>query len=221
MPTKPATPIEIALVRDLSTCTLMEIELRWSDTARAQAEQALGLKWRELVPTSHQPIYFMAERCWFDNPKAKNNPAFLYAPLHRDQYCRPIANYITGDTQDIDGFLLLGPRDTYKSTFACVTAMWFAFRMKHLYNIDARIVLRHHKLKMASKNRLRIKAKIRNHAWVRRYWAEFCPDLKQREFGTAEEFTFPNAGFTGEQAEASVRAIGLTASDVGFHSDLD
>jgi len=221
IPRGPATAVEIALVRDLSTCTVDEIDKRWDQAARVQAEAALTLKWRELVPRDHQPIYFLAERCWFDNPEAKGNPAFLYAPLHRDQYCRPIANYLIGESAGIDGFLLLGPRDTYKSTFAGVVAMWYLLRQKHLYGLNARVVLRHHKLMMASKNLLRLKAKFRHHAWVRRYWEEFCPDPKVKDWGTRDEFTFPNAGFTGEQAEASVRAIGLTASDVGFHSDLD
>src|SRR5207247_9001435 len=103
MPLAPAPPIEIALVRDLSTCLLDEIEKRWDAKAKLHAEKALGLKWRELVPTTHQPIYFLAERCWFDNAEAKNDPRFLYAPLHRDAYCRPIANYVTGSVTDLDG----------------------------------------------------------------------------------------------------------------------
>jgi len=218
---KPPTDLEIALVRDLSTCLLDEVDRRWGRDARAEVTEALGRKWRELVPADHHPLYFLAERCWFDNAEAKDNPAFLYAPLHRDRYCRPIAAYVTGDAAGIDGFLLLGPRDTYKSTFSCVLAMWYLLRQKHLFSQNARVVMRHHKLMMASKNLLRIKAKFRHHAWVRRYWSEYCPDPKVKDWGTRDEFTLPNAGFTGEQAEASVRAIGLTASDVGFHSDLD
>lgn len=218
---RPPGQLETALVRDLSTCLLDEIERRWDAAAKLRVETLLKMKWREIVPADHQPIYFLAERCWFDNHKAKGNPAFLYAPLHRDQYCRPIAAYLVAETSDIDGFLLLGPRDTYKSTFAGIVAMWYLLRQKHLFGLDARVVLRHHKLQMASKNLLRLKAKFRNHPWLHRYWREYCPGRKVKEWGTQNEFTMPNAGFSGEQAEASVRAIGLTASDVGFHSDLD
>ena len=210
-------------MRDLSTCIFGEIQARWSDERRAEAEAALGKRWADLVPRDHDPIYFLAEHVWFANPRAKDNPAFLYAPLHRDRYCRAMTRYVLSPTtvEDCDGLLILGPRDTYKSTLAAAAAQWHIMREKHLHNIDVRDAICHHKFTLASRLVRQVAAKFWFHPWMRRYWNEYCPEIDAREFGTKEEFTLPNSGVeAGDKREASLRAIGLTASDTGSHVDL-
>lgn len=218
--TPPASDVEIAFERDLCTRTFQEMDQQWSDRGRAEIEHLRGKPWSELVPETHNPLYYLAERCWFDNPRAKGKPEFLYAPLHRDRYARAIIDYLRTGKQDVDGLLLLGPRDTYKSTFADATAHEELLRYKHVDGVDGRVVIRHHKEPMAARGLQRVKAKFQFHPYMRKYWNEYCPPLGVREFGTKTEFTLPNASITGDQGEASLRAVGMTAADTGSHIDL-
>lgn len=223
--------IAIAFERDMCTCTYAEMQERWANARDAAQkvgaiELATGTRWSTLVPETHNPLYYLAKNYFFDNARAQSN-LFLYAPLHRDKLCKPLVAYVLDGATDLDGFLYLGSRDTYKSTFAGALAMWFLLRKKHLEGYDARVVLRHHKELLASKNLLRVKAKFQFHKRTRRFWNEYCPQIDPRtgavprDWGTKTEFTLPNASMSGEQAEASLRAIGMTSSDAGFHSDLD
>lgn len=217
-PAAPPNQTQIEIERDLDVCTKEELLTRW-DSRQATFEKWVGKPLAEAVK-DHNPIFYLATKCWFDNPRAKDNPAFLYPPYHRDVLCARAIGYILAPSDTSDGFLFLGPRDTYKSTFVAVIAMWFALRKKHLEATDARIVLRHHKEKMAARTLRKVKAKFWHHPYVRAYWTEYCPPEDSRDFGTKTEFSLFNAS-EGYEGEETFRAIGMTASDTGSHSDLD
>lgn len=211
--------VGIQLARDLSTCTREEIEARWSPSARHDAETALDRPWSAILPLDHDPIYFLAQRCWFDN--VIDDPRFLYAPYHRDLFLRPIRDYILDPAPPEAGILFLGPRFTYKSTFSHGTiAQWYVLRGAHLLATHYAVVLRHHKLELAADNLVRLKAKFQSHPWVRAVWAPACPAERVRDFGTMQRFTLPWVP-PGQTADPSFRAIGLGASDTGRHPDLD
>lgn len=233
----PPIPIEIAFERDLCTCTYDEIQKRWPTARRDEIARVKGKPWDELVTRDHQFVYYLAEKVWFDNtryrpdddhapgaaicnPKCKHR--YLYADLHRDRYLRPITSYVIDPTidEECDGVLALGPRDSYKSTLAAALLMAHILRCKHVDGFDARDVIAHHKFTMASRSLRRIAARFRFHPYMRRFWNEYCPPEDCKQFGTQDEFTLPNAGFTGEQGEATCRAVGATASDTGSHVDL-
>lgn len=210
--------------RDLSVCTADEVRERWQEDELKAIDHLEREAWGnaggvEARLEQHNPLYFLAERVWFDN--VKDNPKYLYAPYHRDLLCRPMMEYVLDKNSPYVGFLFLGPRDSYKSTFAHgVLPMWFLLRKKFLENYDARIVLRHHKELMASEHLLWLKAKFLTHPWMRQVWPEACPPQYSKEFGTKTAFTLPWV-VAGTMAESSVRALGLSASDTGHHSDLD
>lgn len=222
-PARPAEPpppdLEIAWERDLCTCTFDEIQARWDPKRRAALCVLKRDSWDAMLTRDHQFIYYLAEKVWFANARAKGNPVFLYAPLHRDLYLRPIAAYMLSDTDD-DGILVLGPRDTYKSTLAAATAQAHILRQKHVFGIDARDVITHHKFPLASRSVRRVAAKFRHHPYMRKYWAEYCPDDREKQFGTQWGFTLPNVEATMDQGEETLRALGALASDTGSHVDL-
>lgn len=211
----------IRLARDLSTCTREEIEIRWDASARRAIEIVSGSTWAALLPETHNPAYYLAAKVFFDNPAARNNPRYLYAPYHRDRFFEPIVSYIIDPEPQEAGLLWLGPRDTYKSTCLGCVALWFALRRYHLDGVFDRIVLRHHKEELACANVTRVRAKVWHHPWMKRYWAEVCPPEGTRDFGTQGAFSFYNLPETGETAEAQFRAVGAKSSDVGAHCGLD
>lgn len=209
----------LQLARDLSTCTRDEIEQRWSASARNEAETLMDRAWAAILPDTHEPMYFLAERCWFDNVLA--DPRFLYPPYHRDMFLRPLREYILDPAPAEAGILFLGPRFTYKSTFSHgAIPMWYVLRGAHLTGTHYSAVLRHHKLELASDNLVRLKAKFQSHPWVRAVWSPACPGERVREFGTSQRFTLPWVP-PGQTADPTFRAIGLGASDTGRHPDLD
>lgn len=216
----PPTDLEIAWERDLCTCTFDEIQERWPQERRKPLEALKGKPWTELLTREHNFIYYLAERVWFANVRAKGKPEFLYAPLHRDRYLRPITTYLLSKNPLDDGILVLGPRDTYKSTLAAALAQAHILRQKHLFGIDARDVITHHKFLLASRSIRRVAAKFRHHPYMRRFWAEYCPDDSEKQFGTQFGFTLPNVEMTMDQGEETLRALGATASDTGSHVDL-
>lgn len=175
--------------------------------------------WEEIVPANHNPFYYLAEKCWFDNKPG--DPRYLWAPYHRDKLCATAFDYLTCPTPATAGELFEGPRDTFKSTFTHgVIPMGMLLRDKHINGKDCRIILRHHKEQMAAANLVRLKSKFIFHPWVRAFWGDACPEYGSKNFGTQTEFTLPWVE-PGYFAEAQARAIGLTASDTGFHSDYD
>lgn len=213
------------LMRDLSTCAKKEIDARWGDSERSAVSGVIekaekrGVGWDEIVPKTHNPFFYLAQKCWFDNKPG--DPRFLWAPYHRDQLCGRAFSYLTAPKVDVCGEVFEGPRDTFKSTFTHgVIPMGMMLRDKHLFGKDSRIILRHHKEQMASANLKRLKAKFLYHPWVRDVWGPACPEYGDKQWGTATEFTLPWVE-PGYLAEAQARAIGLTASDTGFHSDYD
>lgn len=218
-PAAPVLALEVDWERDCCTCTFDEIQARWVAERRAAISRLKKVPWVELMTREHQFVYYLAERVWFANARAKGNPEFLYAPLHRDRYLRPITSYLLSDTDD-DGILVLGPRDTYKSTLAAALAQAHILRMKHVFNVDARDVITHHKFPLASRSVRRVAAKFRHHPYMRRYWLEYCPTEKEKQFGTQFGFTLPNVEMTMDQGEDTLRALGATASDTGSHVDL-
>ena len=89
--------------RDLSTCTAAEILVRWPDSLERRAIDTLDPATFAGRLVNHNPIYFLAERCWFDN--VATDPTFLYPPFHRDRVCEPIMRYILATTAGIAGLL--------------------------------------------------------------------------------------------------------------------
>ncbi len=216
------------LERDLSTCTLAEMEKRWSVPDRnriiasASRQKKREIDWPEICLPTHNPIIYSAQRAFFSNPRAAGNPKFLYLPYHLNLMCDPILKYILDPDPLARALNWLGPRDTYKSTFNHgVIPFWFCNRLKWLFNIDARIVLRHHKEELAARNMLRLKAKYLHQEWTRRVWSDACPPAGTKDFGTITQFTLPWKPETLDEAEPTFRAIGVTGVDTGSHADLD
>ena len=212
------------LERDLTTLTADEIRERWTGEHLAAAEKALGVPLEGLLG-NHNPLYYLAERGFFAQPGVKGNPVYLYAPYHRDRFCKPVMEYILNlgefSQRKYNGIVWLGPRDTYKSSFNHgVVPLWFALRNKWLYDYDVRIVLRHHKEELAAANMKRIKDNLMYNPWLRRVFAPFCPPETAKEWGKSTAFSLANVSWGG-QAEETWRALGVKASDTGFHSDLD
>lgn len=213
------------LVRDMSTCKYIELNERWGTTERTAIESIVSeahkvdMPWDKIVPETHNPAFYVAEKCWFDNKAG--DPRYLWAPYHRDALCARAITYLTDPAPTTCGDLFEGPRDTFKSTFTHgAIPMTMLLRDKHLFGKDSRIILRHHKEQMASANLVRLKDKFRFHPWVRTYWSDACPPYGDKSFGTQTEFDLPWL-VKSYIAESQVRAIGLTASDTGFHSDYD
>jgi hypothetical protein len=223
----PGSDLLLELERDLSVCTFAELQERWGQGDRNLVIADLARKarrevsWEQAVPADHNPIYYTAERAYFSNKKAKGNPRFLYAPYHRDRFCKMALEHILSPPSIVAALLILALRYSYKSTFTLgVIPMWFAHRLKRLLGHDARIVLRHHKEEMASGHLVRLKDKYRFDPWTRRVWHDACPAEGRRDFGHSTAFSLPWIG-RGEQTEVTFRAIGVSACDTGAHGDLD
>lgn len=214
------------LVRDLATCSYHEMQVRWQGPERAAVEMILSeaadrpISWVNVVPETHNPFFYVAEKCWFDNKAG--DPRYLWPPYHRDALCSRAFSYLTDPKPKTAGDLFEGPRDTFKSTFTHgVIPMTMLLRDKHLFNKDSRVILRHHKEEMASANLVRMRDKFRFHPWVRKYWDDACPiTYGDKGFGNQTQFDLRWCE-PSYLAEKQVRAIGLTGSDTGFHSDYD
>ena len=124
-------------MRDLSTCTADEIRQRWSAPERAVIEKLDPEGFEKRLET-HNPIYFVAEKVFFNNVAGR--PEFLYPPFHRDVMCRVALGWLmnedpfvlrvpeqfeglVGGTLTVEsvktrsGLIFKAPRDTFKSTF--------------------------------------------------------------------------------------------------------
>jgi len=201
--------------RDLSVCTEEELRERWQGPSREVLNKLdpLGFEGRLQF---HNPIYFLAERVFFDN--VIEDKTFLYAPLHRDQLCKFVLNYILFSTRADAGALILIQRDSLKSTFMHgVVPLWVSLRDKHLFNRDVRIILRHHKEERASDNLVRLMAKAVTSKFLKENWPEFCAE-STKELGTMTEMRWPCA-VLGQASEKSIIAKGLKASQTGAHFD--
>lgn len=208
-----AERLMISWLRDLSTCTEEEIRSRWKDPQKSVIDRLEKLAnpqgGFEARVKGHNPIYFLAERVWFDN-----DPALLYAPLHKDILCKNVLDYAL-NPGEFRSLLILIQRYSYKSTFMHgVVPMWLLFRGKHLHNRDERIALVHHKEEMASRNLVRIKLKFTQHEWLKKNWAEFCKD---EDFGTMKNFNAPCRVLSSYSSEPSVSSAGLGSRLTGSH----
>lgn len=223
------TPLDKARVelrrrwaQDLSVCTAEELRFRWKgiDLQKAVNEiEVPGVTFESRLE-KHNPIYYLAERVFFDN--VANDEKFLYPPYHRDQLCAFILDYFLDPDPIESGALFHGPRETYKTRFAhCAVPAWLLLRWKHLFGKDVRIVLRHHKVDLASANMLVLKAAFRHHPWMREIWPDACPPPDTKEFGTQTEFTLPWVDPLRRLTEPNVKATGLTASETGYHCDFN
>lgn len=201
------------LARDLSVCTAGELNDRWGTKERQAAAVLYRGTWDELV-AHHNPFYYIAEQVFFDN--VKDDPAFLYPPLHRDKLCATVQNYYLQPAGEDNGLLILIQRDAFKSTFMHgVVPLTIALREKALNERDVRMLLMHQKELQASANLQRLKQKLLNHRWLRETWPEICAD---KDFGTKTDFNWPfTAG--GVYSESSVMASGITADLTGLHFD--
>lgn len=187
---------------------------RWMGPEKEEIINRLDPKGFEGRLRDHNPIYFIAERVYFD--KKINNPRFLYAPTHRDKLCKRLLNYALNDTND-RGFLCIMARSSFKSTFMHgILPLFLVLRAWHLHKEEIRIALIHQKEAQASANMLRLKRKTMGHPFMKENWPEVC---SEKEYGTKTAFTWKMYAQTGETAEEAVIACGITADLTGFHFD--
>jgi len=200
--------------RDLSVCTAEELRSRWDERAAAAIDKLdpLGFEGRL---QRHNPIYFLAERVYFD--RVINDPNYLYPPTHRDKFCKRLLDYALNKNPDDRGFLCIMARSSFKSTFMHgVMPLWLSLRAWHLERRFLRIALIHQKENQASANLQRLKRKTMGHPFLKENWPEVVSD---KDYGTQTEFSWKFMPRTGETAEESVIARGITADLTGFHFD--
>lgn len=209
-----AEKLMLGFTRDLCVCTEGEMRHRWADAKKEAIEYILhdtNETFEDRV-AAHNPIYFLAQEVFFDN--VRDDPTYLYAPYHKDIICDQALDYYLGTHKD-RGLLLLGPRDTYKSTFFHgAVPLWALLREYHLFGRFGRVALIHHKDKMASRNLLRIRAKLAHHKWMKQIWEEWTG--KEKEIGSSEALNIPCAP-KGEAAEPNFEAAGMGGSITGSH----
>ena len=200
--------------RDRSIYTAEELRDRWTGDEKIAINRILDSKFEKILST-HNPIYYLAERVFFD--RVLDNPKYLYPLLHRDIFCKNLVEYLLDDSSEILGLLFNAPRFSYKTTFFHGPGpMWVNLRWKEMKEVDANQILIHHKEQKASRNLVRLKLKYLFHDWLRMVWPEYCPPRKKKDWGTKTEFTLPNV-FKGEATDPSFEACGLGASQVGGH----
>lgn len=201
-------------IRDLCTCTEEEMRGRWIEPEAQEVINRLDPKGFEGRLKDHNPIYFIAERVYFNNKI--NNPRFLYAPTHRDKLCKRLLAYALSNGDD-KGFLCIMARSSFKSTFMHgILPLFLVLRAWRFGQDEIRIALIHQKEKQASANMLRLKRKTLGHPFMKENWPEFCSD---KDYGTKTEFTWKCYSQAGEVAENAVMACGITADLTGFHFD--
>ena len=135
--------------------TREEITEKWSDpTLVAAVNKVDPLGFYDRIK-NHNPIYFLALKCWFDN-----DPDLLSEELHRDRVCKALLNHYLDESGTFASLLLLVQRDSFKSSFTHgVFPHFVSLREKHLHKRDVRLALIHHKESQASANLMRLKLK--------------------------------------------------------------
>jgi hypothetical protein len=204
--------------RDLSTLTAEEIRAKWGRSECEALNHALQRARQPLFEdqlVNHNPIYFLAERLYFDN--VADQPEFLYPPLHRDGLSASLLEYLLSPVGQYSGHLTIIQRDSFKSTFHHGVGPWFvALRAWNTGKVLPRQLLCHQKEPQASANLMRMKDKARFHRWLRATWPEFCTT---EDFGTKLKFNFPcrpeNLGYS----EHNIHAGGIQADYTGLHFD--
>lgn len=201
--------------RDLCVCTEAEIRGRWLDPSAQEAINRIDPMGFEGRLRDHNPIYFLAERVYFN--RVINNPRFLYPPTHRDKLCKRLLAYAMNENPDDRGFLCIMARSSFKSTFMHgVMPLWLSLREWHLNGNFLRIALIHQKEEQASANLMRLKRKTMGHPFLVKNWPEI---ISAQDYGTKTEFNWRFVPQTGELAESSVIAKGITADLTGYHFD--
>lgn len=202
------------LARDLCILTYEEMQTAWTPEMQQAIALTSGKSWKELVPETHNPIYYLAEKVVFAN--VAGDPEFLYAPTHRDIVCAALlAYYQLPEGEEKAGLLLLMQRDSFKSTFMhIVMPMFVAFREKRLLKRDTRVLLVHYKQLQASMNLVRLKGILASSEFLKWAYPEFC--LQSADEGAKDAFFYPGVR-PGPQAEPSVFAIGITGDVTGLH----
>jgi hypothetical protein len=208
-------------IRDLCTCTVSEIRARWEESdggVKALAIDRLDPLGYEGRLANHNPLYYILENVFFDN-----HPDWLYPPLHRDIICDQIVSYLNEPVEkdDNSGILMAVQRESFKTTIDHgAVPLYFSFRRRHLFSLDSRTALIHHKDEMAAKNVKRLKRKLQKHEWLRENWGEFCPDADDKKFFTSSYFNFPNRDAADSASEYNVESFGLNSTETGGHFDL-
>ncbi len=205
-----SSKLAILWARALSTLTEEEIRKEWSDPTLIKAIDKIDPIGYEERLTKHNPIYFLAQKCWFDN-----DSSLLYEPLHRDRICKSLLKHYMDDSDDFASLLLLVQRDSYKTSFTHgVFPHFVSLREKDKFQRDVRLALIHHKENQASANLQKLKLKCQ-HPWVKEVWPEFSVT---EDFDTKLGFDWP-CKIQGIIPEKSVMAAGLGARLTGFHFD--
>ena len=204
--------------RDLCTKTVPEIRSSWKGK-HIDALEKIHPGAFEGRLKDHNPIYYMAQQIWF-----ANDPDLLYTPLHRDQICKELLEYLIQEskgTLDLSGLLILVQRDSFKSTFMHgVVPLWFAIRQKYVFGKDTRILLTHQREEQAALNLQRMKAKCLHSPYMKRIWMDKKWQFTaEEEFGTKTKFDWP-CKIQGIFHEPSMMAAGSGARLVGLHFDL-
>lgn len=216
-PKKAKETILKTFARDLSTRTEAEIRKKWEGRHIDSLEKIHPGAFEGRLK-DHNPIYYMAQKVWFDN-----DPKLLYAPLHRDRICKEILAYLTEENthKGLSGLLVLVQRDSFKSTFMHgVVPLWFAIREKYVHGKDSRILLTHQREEQASLNLKKIKAKCINSSFMHEVWGEKPYQFAvEEDFGTATKLDWP-CKEPGLIHEPSLMAAGSGARLVGMHFDL-
>lgn len=215
-----------SFTRDRSVCTEAEMRSRWSGaslTALDDILQKAGTSFDAEIK-DHNPIYYIAQEVLFHTKR--HDPTFLYAPYHRDIICRnAMEYYLDGETHD-NGLILLGPRDTYKSTlFHGALPIWILLREYHLNQEFVRLALIHHKDRLATRNLNRLRRILAYNVWfnpeaaaqaqVAAIWPEF--HATETVLGSSEELYLPCATKGGGAAEPNIEAAGMGGSLTGSH----
>lgn len=198
--------------RDLSTRTEEEVAGIWSGrNLKALEVIRPGLFDRSI--RDHNPIYYLALRCWFDN-----DPSLLWEPFHKDKICKTLLDFYFTPKNKYSGLIILAQRDSFKTTFCHgVFAQFLSLRARHVDKKDIRIGLCHHAEPMAMENLSILKAKSLNHPWLKENWPEFCSDI---DFDSSKKFDWPcKTEGVSYIKDPSARAFSNKSSRAGGHMD--
>jgi hypothetical protein len=203
------------LARDLCILTYDEMQTAWGQEMRDAAVKVSEKTWAELVPLTHNPIYYIAEHIVFAN--VKHDTEFLYAPTHRDIVCKELLEYyLQPEGVEKAGLMLLMQRYSFKSTFMhLVMPLFILIRDKRLLDRETRILLVHYKQLQASLNLGRLKTTLATDAFLQWTYPEFC--LGSSEEGKQDAFFMPGVSPKNDPMP-SVVAIGLTGDVTGLHA---
>lgn len=203
--------------RDLCTRTEGEIRALWKGP-EIDALNKIERGVFEKFVTLHNPVYYLAQKVWFDN-----DPELLWEPLHKGELCRAFLDYYFYEPKEkgkalerIAGLLILIQRDSFKSTFNHgVFPQWVSLREKVVNDRDIRVLMLHHREEQASLNLQRLKSKSIQSKFFKDTFPEFSSEL---DFGTKTKFDWP-CKKDGIFSEPSVFAAGLGARMTGLHFD--